>query len=183
MCLSRHILNSLIRNCFIHVFFFFSNSSCLIGQMTYIGHSVTICWMDAWIHSFLILWVCVCACARVHSSRFSSIQPSLGFWARVRCAFAPELYSTLPRIKRNIFRLSKERDWSSFYLCCRCPFIYMLFIPFQTECHKNIHFIHIFSSLLLKCKIVSVLNDWGGQTVSHIFLSVSFLQSCQWIHT
>ena len=106
--------------------------------------------MDTLILNSMGMCVCMCTCALIQVqfySTFSRALSGLGVYLR------SELYSTLALlIKRNIFRLSKERDCSSFYLCCRCLFIYMLFIPFQTECHKNIHFIHIFSSLLLKCK-------------------------------
>lgn len=94
--------------------------------------------------------VCVCvssrACAHVHAC-FIQVQFHPGFsqvLSRLSVHLLSGLDSTLaPLIKKKIFRLPKERDCSSFYLCCCCSFIlhalyaiktFMLSIVFPASC-------------------------------------------------
>lgn len=179
MCvlISRHIFEFLfIRNCFIHISFFkcFMPSRADDIYWAFNHYLLDEC-MNTFTLNSMGTCVCICTCAFLQVQFYSTFSQAL---SGLGVHLLSELYSTLALlIKRNIFRLSKERDCSSFYLCCRYSFTYMLFILFQTECHKNIHFIRIFSSLLLKCKNCQC-SQWLGWTncQSHLPLGVIFTE-------
>lgn len=123
----------------------------------------------------------MCVCAHMYSSSsilsrfllgFVKVKHAFAFWSRF-------YFGSFDQRETKLLDVQKREIVPFFFFYCSC-FIYKHFIPFQTECHKNINILSIFfSSLLLRYENYQSSQWLSGWVISHTFHYVSYCRDAK----
>lgn len=124
--------------------------------------------MNTFILNSVSMCVCMCMCAFIQVqfySTFSQVLSGLGVH------LLSELYSTLALLIKRTFLDYQKREIAQVSIFAAAVHLVTgsLFL-FKLNAIKTFILSIFFPASCWNVKIVSVLNDWGGQIVSHIFL-------------